>query len=309
MVRYTSLYAAAASLLFTACSAQEPAAIYDGGLGNGTNGTVKLTIGNGGAGQSGLVKELADAFIKFSVDNGSDPFTVAWYTSDTTYSIQYLKTGLIDVGITYNAAAEQIAVDQGIAEEHIYYAFRDHFLFIGPHSNPANISTSSDISTMFADLHEAAEGEDTEPPVRFLSRYDKSATNIKESLLWAGIGQVPWATAYSVWYHQYIGFPIQALTAAIVLDEYTITDRGTILSINAELRNQTKIYKAGSDDASDPLLNPARLLIGKKAPNPETAKAFAEWLISDKGQEVIKNFKKGGQQLYSPAPPLNSTTS
>jgi hypothetical protein len=56
MVRATSLYAAAASLLFTACLAQQPAAIYDGGLGNGTNGTVKLNIGNGGAGQSGLVK-------------------------------------------------------------------------------------------------------------------------------------------------------------------------------------------------------------------------------------------------------------
>jgi ABC-type tungstate transport system permease subunit len=115
---------------------------------------------------------------------------VAWYTSDTTYSIQYLKSGLLDVGITYSPAAEKIAVDQGIATEDIYYAFRDHFLLIGPPSNPANISNSSDIMSIFADLFEAAEGEDTEPPVRFLSRYDKSATNIKEALLWASIGQV-----------------------------------------------------------------------------------------------------------------------
>jgi ABC-type tungstate transport system permease subunit len=303
-----NLAATAVALFAAVSSAQEPAAIYDGGVAkNGSK--VLLNIGNGGAGQSGLIKALADAFIQDSVDDGEDPFRVAWYTSDTTYSIQYLKSGLLDVGITYSPAAEKIAVDQGIATEDIYYAFRDHFLLIGPPSNPANISNSSDIMSIFADLFEAAEGEDTEPPVRFLSRYDKSATNIKEALLWASIGQVPWATAYSPWYHQYIGFPIQALTAAILLEEYTITDRGTILSIDAELRNKTTIYKAGSDNADDPLLNPAHLLIGTDAPNPEKAVAFAEWLVGPNGQRVIKNFKKAGQQLYSPAPPLNETRS
>lgn len=133
---------------------------------------------------------LANAYIQESVNNGSSPFTVAWYTSDTTYSIQYLKTGLIDVGITYSPAAENIAVDQGIAQPEIYYAFRDHFLLVGPPSNPANITKSSDIRTIFSDIHEAAEGPTTDPPVRFLTRYDKSATNIKEALLWASIGQV-----------------------------------------------------------------------------------------------------------------------
>lgn len=81
-------------------------------------------------------------------------------------------------------------MDQGIATKPIYYAFRDHFLLIGPPSNPANISSDSDILAIFADLHAAAEGDPTEPPTRFLSRYDKSATNIKEALLWASIGQV-----------------------------------------------------------------------------------------------------------------------
>lgn len=36
--------------------AVDPAAIYDGGFGNGTGSKVELRIGNGGAGQSGLVK-------------------------------------------------------------------------------------------------------------------------------------------------------------------------------------------------------------------------------------------------------------
>lgn len=257
---------------------------------------------------------------------------MAWYTSDTTYSIEYLETGLIDVGITYSPAAEKIAIDQGIALSPSYYAFRDHFLLVGPKSNPANISKSTDIFTMFSQIRTVAENEQTTPPVRFLSRYDKSATNIKDSFLWISIGQVslngffasillafiwfnrltvlskvPWATAYSTWYHQYIAFPIQALTAAILLDEYTITDRGTILSLDAKLRNQTVIYKAGSDNADDPLLNPAHLLVGKKAPHPKVASDFAKWVVGKRGQAVIIGFKKAGQQLYSPAPPTNST--
>ncbi|KAI0539085.1 putative extracellular tungstate binding protein [Xylaria digitata] len=305
---HRSAIGAVAAFLTVSCSAQSPSAIYDGGF-NSTNATIGLRIGNGGAGQSGLVGLLANEFIEDSVKNGSAPFRVAWYTSDTTYSIEYLKTGLLDVGITYSPAAEAIAINQGIATDPAYYVFRDHFLFVGPAANPANISGSDDIMTIFSDLHSAAESDvTTDPSIKFLSRFDKSATNIKESLIWAGIGQVPWATAYSTWYHQFIDFPIQALTAAILLQEYTITDRGTILSLDAETANRTVIYKAGTDDASDPLLNPAHLLIGAKAPNPERAVAFAEWVISDRGQSVITGFEKNGEKLYSAAPSSSSNS-
>lgn len=188
-------------------AAVNPAAIYDGGF-NSTNSTILLRVGNGGAGQSGLIKALADAFIQSRVANGSDPPRIAWYTSDTTFTIEYLQTGNVDVGITYSEIAEKIAIDQSIAKSPSYYAFRDHFLIVGPTSNPANLSKSSDVLAMFSDLHAAAEAATSTIPVRFLSRYDKSATNIKDSFLWISIGQVPWATAYSTWYHQYVAFPI-----------------------------------------------------------------------------------------------------
>jgi ABC-type tungstate transport system permease subunit len=91
------------------------------------------------------------------------------------------------------------------------------------------------------------------------------------------------------------------LTAAILLNEYTMTDRGTFLSLATELTSKTFIYKASTDAEDDPLLNPAHLLIGKRAPNLEKAKALAEWLVSSRGQKVISGFKKNGEQLYSPA--------
>jgi ABC-type tungstate transport system permease subunit len=198
--------------------------------------------------------------------------------------------------------SEQIAVNRSIATAR-YYIFRDHFLLVGPPVNPANISASEDILSIFSDLRTVADsGKTLDVPVRFLSRYDKSATNIKESSLWLQIGQAPWATAYSTWYHQYIAFPIQALTAAILLQEYTLTDRGTYLSLPASLTNRTVIYKAATDNANDLLLNPAHLLVGAKAAHPDVADSFAKWCVSDAGQKVITTFQKNGQILYSGAP-------
>ncbi|KKK14383.1 hypothetical protein P175DRAFT_0436178 [Aspergillus ochraceoroseus IBT 24754] len=283
--------------------AVDPAAVYNGGYASAQS--VKLRIGNGGAGQSGLIKVLADAFIQASVRNGSDPFQVAWYKSDTTESINYLQENVVDIGITYTPAAETIAIDAGIAKGPAWYAWRDHFMLVGPAANPASLRKSQDVKTMFSNIFSrAALGDalNSSVPVRFLSRYDKSATNIKESQLWIAIGQVPWATDYSKWYHQYIAYPIQALTAAILLDEYTITDRGTYLSISPELQNQTVIYKAATDDASDPLLNPAHMLVGARAKNGKMADAFTQWVVGSEGQSVITSFTKNGQQLYTAAP-------
>lgn len=87
-----------------------------------------------------------------------------------------------------------------------------------------------------------------------------------------------------------------------MLDEYTLTDRGTFLSLPADVASKITIYKAATDDADDPLLNPAHLLVGEKAPNADMAEAFATWLVSESGQKVITGFEKNGEQLYSPAP-------
>ena len=133
---------------------------------------------------------LADQFIKDSIANGSAPFRVAWWTSDTANTIKNLASGVTDVGITYNPIAEQLAIDQGIALSPRYYVWRDHFILVGPPSNPAKLDMNTDIAAMFSAIHVATQGSVTTPPVRFLSRFDKSATNLKESSLWIGIGEV-----------------------------------------------------------------------------------------------------------------------
>ncbi|OJD19050.1 hypothetical protein AJ78_01001 [Emergomyces pasteurianus Ep9510] len=290
-------------LRFTATAAHviEPEQVYDGGFKE--NSTIRLRIGNGGGGQCGMIGELANAFIRHCVEEGAEPFQVAWYKSDTTESINYLKTGDVDVAITYSIGAERAAVQGGIATEPIYCAWSDHFMLVGPQSNPANLDEQSDIFTMISRIVHMAENEIPGSTVRFLSRYDKSATNIKESELFIAIGQVPWASRYSPWYHQYVAYPMEALRAAAYLKEYTLTDRGTYLSVDKDVRDRLAVYVVGSDDPDDPLLNPAHLIVGKRAKDADLAKEFAEWVVSAAGQSVVTEFKKEGEPLYSGAPP------
>lgn len=96
---------------------------------------VKLRIATGGAGQSGLVKALADAFIDDRVNETKcPPFAVSWIKSDTAASFNHLADSTADLSITYHGAAEEIAIAQGIADKRVY-AWRDHFMLVGMHTD------------------------------------------------------------------------------------------------------------------------------------------------------------------------------
>jgi hypothetical protein len=89
-----------------------------------------LRIATGGAGQSGLIRALADAFILEKVKNGHEPFCIAWLASDTSASFNYLPSRSADMSITYHPVAETIAIRQGIASKKVY-AWKDHWLLVG----------------------------------------------------------------------------------------------------------------------------------------------------------------------------------
>lgn len=99
------------------------------------------------------------------------------------------------------------------------------------------------IYDLFAQLFCAAIATSGSPtPVRFLSRYDKSACNIKESAIWTALGQVPWAEPTSDWYHACTSFPFAALATASELGEYTLTDRGTWLASPNEVTQGMAVF-------------------------------------------------------------------
>ena len=117
-----------------------------------------------------------------------------------------------------------------------------------------------------------------------------------------GDRQIPWAKAYSTWYHQYIASPIQAPESPSFSRNTPITDRGTYLPLSSDHQPKSSIIKAGSNNADDLLLNPCHLLIGSKIPNAANAQTFAKWLVDEKGeQQVLADFRKNGEVLYSGA--------
>ena len=180
-------------------------------------------------------------------------------------------------------------------------------MLVGPASNPADLPTDqrSDIFELFALLFQACVSTQGTPnPVKFLSRYDKSANNIRESYIWICIGQTPWSEPYSSWYHRYVDFPFGALRAASRLGEYTLVDRGSWYAIEEEVRREMKVYKEAMDaEEGDTLINPAIVLRGVRSEEKELAGEFVEWLVSrEGGQEVIRTFEKGGVVLHSVAP-------
>ncbi|KAF4218794.1 hypothetical protein CNMCM8980_004978 [Aspergillus fumigatiaffinis] len=176
--------------------------IYDGGC-DKDSGTVEILIGNGGAGQSGLAKALADSFIQKQTNNcRANIFKIGWVKGDPTKTINNLKAGHVHVGITYHKVAEQIAIDTGFAKGCMYeddskhpcftdcknvtekpcYTFRDHFYLVGPRENPADVKKDDNIMNTFKKIYETGE----RGKARFLTRFDKSATNIKDSEMWIG---------------------------------------------------------------------------------------------------------------------------
>ena len=102
------------------------------------------------------------------------------------------------------------------------------------------------------------------------------------------------------------------MTAASLLQEYTLSDRGTFLTLaskNQDLTNNLEVFIRGEDtDPNDPLLNPASVLLGAKvcSENAQLASAFMDWMIlpSGGGQDVVETFKAPGtnETLYTRAP-------
>ncbi|KAL0059514.1 hypothetical protein AAF712_013745 [Marasmius tenuissimus] len=312
-------------------TAPVPKAVYNGGYQDASE--ILLRVANGGAGQSGLVEALANAFIKYSVENESTPFLVAWILGDTTESLDYIAARQADVALTYNDAAETQSIASGASVKKDLVFF-DHFYLVGPRSNPAHLSSTDTVSQIFNKIVASGKADEDNPPkdrpaTRFLSRFDKSATNIKDSELFIRIGQVdsflsllaysgsrtiykvPWAQTASTWYHKYPHYPLEALEEASTKSEYTITDKGTWLSSPTSVTDKLAIYKGGnestttsggSNDDATLLLNPCTAVLSAHPSNQGVAESFMSWLVSkDGGQKVVGEFKnKDGKVLYTP---------
>jgi len=198
------------------------------------------------------------------------------------------QKGEADVLLVHSPDAEKKFVDDGFGVNR-QLVMHNNFIIVGPSADPAKIKgvkSSAEALKMIA----KAEG-------LFLSRGDNSGTNAKEKTLWKKAEINPEGQK---WYQQ-TGLGMgQTLNVAAEKKGYTLTDRGTYLSLKKNLGLDLLV----EGDAA--LLNIYHVIEVNSAKWPkvniEGAKAFADFMVSKKTQGIVKTFgiDKFGSPLFFP---------
>lgn len=195
------------------------------------------------------------------------------------------EEGDADLVLVHARAAEDAFVEAGYGVNRRDVMHND-FIIIGPAGDPAGVRGMGSAATA---LRRIAGGE-----TDFVSRGDDSGTHKKEKALWSDAGTTPRGR----WYKEAGQGMGAVLTMADNLQAYTMTDRGTYLSMKDKL--DLVILVEG-----DPLLfNPYGAIAVDPARHPHVnymgAMAYIAWLTSVEGQRIIRGFKQEGEILFHP---------
>ena len=198
------------------------------------------------------------------------------------------EKGEADVLLVHSPDAEKKFMAAGFGSNRMLVMHND-FILVGPAADQAKIKGQKSSAEAFKKIA-ATES-------LFLSRGDNSGTNAKEKGIWKAAGINPEGKK---WYQQ-TGLGMgQTLSVAAEKKGYTLADRGTYLSMKKNLGLEILVE-------GEPLLlnvyhvievNPAKW----PKVNADGAKAFADFMVSKKVQELIGKFgiEKYGAPLFFP---------
>lgn len=230
---------------------------------------------------SGLLDVLLPRFEK---ERGIEVKVIA---VGTGAALRMAGRGDADAVLVHAPAAEQPYVKAGDLVDGRGVMHND-FVIVGPAEDPAGVRSLKSISDVMRAM--AARG-------RFVSRGDDSGTHTQEMALWAAAGIDPRSLERREETGQGMG---ATLNVADQKRAYTLTDRGTYLSLkkrlgllilfqgDARLRN---VYHAYA-------VNPSKHPRAKRA----EARALIDFLVSAQVQRAIAAFKRDvyGESLFFP---------
>ncbi len=201
-------------------------------------------------------------------------------------ALELAKNGDVDVALVHARAAEEqfVAAGYGVGRRDVMY---NDFVLVCPSSDPAKVAGGKDVIAAFRTL--AASG------VKFISRGDKSGTEIMEQGYWKMAGIRPPAASYV---SAGLGMG-EVLNMAAELGACTLTDRASYVAYRA--RTGLVIMVEGDTRMHNPYgiiaVNPAR----HPGMNAAGARQLINWIVSPQGQARIAAFRLDGQQLFFPA--------
>ncbi|MCE1190555.1 MAG: extracellular solute-binding protein [Acidovorax sp.] len=229
--------------------------------------------------QSGLFGHLMPEFKKAS---GLDVKVVALGTGQ---ALDMGRRGDADVLFVHDQAAEEKFVAEGWGVKRYPVMYND-FVLVGPKDDPLG-AKGQDIVAALRKLA-AANGN-------FVSRGDKSGTHAAELRYWKLAG----AEAAKGSGYKECGCGMgPALNIAASSGAYVLADRGTWLNF----KNRADLAILVEGDTK--LFNQYGVMVVNPAKHPhvkvQDAQKFVDWVVSPAGQQVIANYKIGGEQLFFP---------
>lgn len=255
---------------------------------------------------SGLLDILLPEFKK---DTGIDVKVIA---KGTGAAIRDGMDGNVDLIFVHAKAREEKFVADGYGTKR-YAVMHNDFIIIGPQEDPAGAAKSSNVKDA---LKAIAEKE-----ADFISRGDDSGTHTKEQTLWKQSGvpvkeqkraivkkgetvEVAFTepAGADTWYRSIGQGMGKTLTYADEKRAYTMTDRGTYIKYKYGKTPplDLTIVSEGSTELANPYgvipVNPEKFP-GIKY---DLAQQFAEWIVSERGQKLIGNYRLIDKQLFYP---------
>ena len=230
---------------------------------------------------SGLLDVLVPTFEKES------GFQVKTISVGSGQAMKMGEKGEADVLLVHSPDAEKKFMTDGFGTTRRLVMHND-FIIVGPAADPAKIKGT----TAAEALKRIAQSGTV-----FASRGDNSGTHSKEKGLWKAAGVNPEGQK---WYQQ-TGLGMgQTLNVAAEKKGYTLTDRATYLSLKKGLGVEILVEGDGK------LLNVYHVIelntVKWPKVNAQGGKAFADFMVAKKSQEIIGRFgvEKFGAPLFFP---------
>jgi len=227
---------------------------------------------------SGLFDEMIPAF-----EDAYPEYTVKVVAVGTGEALELGRNKDADVLLVHAPASEEEFVAEGYGTERREVMYND-FIIVGPAGDPAGISGMEDAPAALAQIAQAE--------ADFISRGDDSGTHKKELSLWEAAGIEP----SGHWYQEVGQGMGEVLRIASESQAYTLTDRATYLNLMDTMELDVLVEGDGA------LFNQYGVIPVTDASNQEGAQAFADWITSTEGQDLIAQYgvERFGQPLFTP---------
>jgi tungstate transport system substrate-binding protein len=233
---------------------------------------------------TGLLDYLAPAFAK------ATGIELRWTATGTGKALKLGQNCDVDILVVHAPPAEKKFVSAGYGVDRRQIMYND-YVIIGPAADAAGINGKS--------IHDALALIKKKQAV-VVSRGDNSGTHKKELALWKS-AKLP-VPEKEGWYVQTGQGMLASINIAAERNGYTMTDRGTYIKYESNLKGNPPLKILVEGDAV--LLNQYSVI----AINPKhcarakygLAKQFIRWLAGPEAQQLIKEFKLLGKPLFTP---------